>query len=179
MPPKQRAVLLLRDVLGFSAEETAETLDLTVIAANSALQRAREAIDARRGSPGTRVSDSTEREILGRYVRAWEEADVGLLVSLLREDAKLSMPPLPFWLQGAGAIGTSIGAMVLRPESRGAFRAVLTRANGEPAVAIYRRDGERWVPMALHVLRIEDGAIAEMVAFMDARVFESFGLPNP
>jgi hypothetical protein len=82
-------------------------------------------------------------------------------------------------LQGAAAIGTSIGAMVLRREARGAFLGVLTRANGQPAVAIHRRERDRWAPMAIHVLRLEDGAIAEMVAFMDPRVLTPFGLPAP
>jgi RNA polymerase sigma-70 factor, ECF subfamily len=176
LPPKQRAVLLLRDVLGFRADEVAESLGLSVAATNSALQRARESARAR--PEKLRPPGEAERDLLARYLQAWESADVSLLVNLLRTDAKLSMPPLPYWYQGADAIVASLAAMVLGPEARGLFRGVHTRANGMPAVAMYRRDGERFIAFAIHVVRPEGDRIADIVAFLDPRCFEPFGLPE-
>jgi RNA polymerase sigma-70 factor (ECF subfamily) len=183
LPAKQRAVLLLRDVVGWQASEGAELLGLSVAAVNSALQRARETID-RRG-PALRdaspvVNDERTAELLARYVAAWETADVNALVSLLREDATLAMPPLPQWLRGAREIGASLAEMILVPGASGAFRLVPTRANGLPAFGAYRREeitGE-WQALSIQLVEVLDGRIASMVAFLDTSLFAPFGLPT-
>ncbi|HWZ93077.1 MAG TPA: RNA polymerase subunit sigma-70 [Polyangiaceae bacterium] len=179
LPAKQRAALLARDVLGWSAEECAEMLGGSVASANSLLQRARETIEARGPRFRARLPDEpTTRSLLGRYVAAWEGADVSALVSLLHEEATLAMPPLPIWLSGPAAIGASIAGMVLTPEARGAFRLIPTEANGLPALAAYRRgeDGS-FTPFAIHVLSLRDDRIDAITAFLDPRLFERFGLP--
>src|SRR5262249_37132122 len=143
LPARQRAVLILRDVLGWEAAECAELLDDSVAAVNSALQRARATVAARaekKHHATLRAEGDQTASLLARYVRAWEEADVGALVALLHEDATLAMPPLPAWIRGAAAIGASIRSMVLPPEARGQLRFLPTRANGLPALAAYQRD---------------------------------------
>lgn len=178
LPPKQRAVLLLREVLGFSAGETAEVLELTVAAVNSALQRARETLD---GSPPPLDQDVTPNQeaLLGRYLGAWQTGDIPGLVAVLKQDARLSMPPLAAWFQGRDVIGRALGDMVLTPGSSGVFTLVPTRANGLPAFGVYRlhRESNQRVGEALHVLLLEDGAVEEIVAFLDPRLFARFGLP--
>jgi RNA polymerase sigma-70 factor (ECF subfamily) len=179
LPPRQRATLILRDVLGFSAEETADVLEATVPSLNSALQRARETMAARAGRWKPRLPDEpSTRALLERYVAAWESADVAQLVSLLREDATLSMPPVPLWLRGPADIGTSIGAMVLTPETRGAFALVAAEANGVPGFAAYKRgDDGAFHFVALHLVTLDDGdRIADMIAFLDPRLAGAFGL---
>ncbi|HEY1691859.1 MAG TPA: RNA polymerase subunit sigma-70 [Polyangiaceae bacterium] len=179
LPPKQRATLLACDVLGWTAEECAEMLESTVASVRSALQRARETLDARADRWRPRLPDEeTTRTLLSRYVQAWERADVPALVSLLHEEATLSMPPLPLWLLGPRAIGESIGAMVLVPEARGQIRFLPTKANGLPALAAYRRAGDQgFEPMALHLLSLADERIAAITAFLDPTLFPRFGLP--
>jgi RNA polymerase sigma-70 factor (ECF subfamily) len=182
LPARQRALLILHDVLGWPAAECAELVDLSVAAVNSALQRARETLSKQGGrarAHPTPPADDTIRSLLARYVQAWEQADVASLVSLLHEDATLSMPPLPQWLQGAQAIGASIGAMVLTPEAVGAFRLRETAANGLHALAAYRLDpssGEHRA-YALHLLTFEGDRIAAITAFLDGTLVEMFGLP--
>jgi RNA polymerase sigma-70 factor, ECF subfamily len=179
LPPRQRAALLARDVLGWSAEECADMLGSSVASSNSALQRARQTIDERASRWRPRLTEErSTRALLGQYMQAWERADVGALVSLLHEEATLSMPPLPIWLYKPEAIGASIGAMVLTPEARGAFRFVETEANGVPALAAYAKDETgRFVPSALHLLSIRDGRIDAITAFLDPALFVRFGLP--
>jgi RNA polymerase sigma-70 factor, ECF subfamily len=179
LPPKQRAILLARDVLGCTAEECADLFGSSVPSLNSALQRARETIDARASRWRPKASDDpTTRALLARYVDAWERADVDAFVSLLHEDATLSMPPLPMWLRGRRAIGLSIGAMVFTPDAPGAFRLVATEANGVAAFAAYRRGSHgSFEAMALHLLGTSAGAIDEMTAFLDPRLLAVLGLP--
>jgi RNA polymerase sigma-70 factor (TIGR02960 family) len=181
LPPRQRAVLLLRDVLEFSAAEVADLLSDSVVSVNSALQRARETLEAR-GSrkPPARAGSAAEQELLAGYIRAWEAADVHEFVALLTREARLSMPPLPQWLQGREAIGRSIGAMVFTPQAEGTMRCLATTANGLPAVAVYRRDevGGPFLPMGLHAIRTEKDGIGEIVAFLGGELFERFGLPS-
>jgi RNA polymerase sigma-70 factor (ECF subfamily) len=171
LPPRQRAVLVARDVLGFSAEECADTFDASVASVNSALQRARETLEARSGKWKPRVSDDDDatRALVARYVEAWERADASLLVALLHDDATLSMPPMPLWLRGARDIAQSIGAMVFARTTPGALRLAPTIANGAPAL-VMRRDG---AIESLHVLGIEGDRIARVDAFLDPRTFAS------
>jgi RNA polymerase sigma-70 factor (ECF subfamily) len=181
LPARQRAVLLLRDVLGWQASECAALLGLSVAAVNSALQRARETIERR--APALRdaspvANDERIAALLARYMEAWERSDVDALVSLLRDDATLAMPPLPQWIQGAQEIGRSLASMVLVPGSSAAYRLVATHANGMPAFATYRRDdvaGE-WHPLSIQVVEVRDGQVASIVAFLDASLFAPFGL---
>jgi RNA polymerase sigma-70 factor (ECF subfamily) len=178
LPPRQRAVLILREVLRWQASEVAELLDTSVASVNSALQRARATLasreDAATGTAGE-LDDST-RELLARYVDAFERYDMAALTAVLHADATWSMPPHPMWLQGHTDIvdwclGPGIGC-------RGS-RLVPLAANGSPAFGQYKPDaGGRLLPWALHALEIEGDRIAGITFYLDtARVFPLFGLP--
>ncbi len=180
LPPRQRAALILCEVLRWSAAEVAELLDTTVPAVNSALQRARATLASAPGPVPSGPLDEVDEQLLARYVDAFERYDIDTLVTLLHDDAVQSMPPFALWLQGA----EHIGAWMLQPEPshcRGS-RLVATSANGCPAFGQYRVDPDGgYAPWALQVLEISRGKIAEMtffLAFMDPeRLFPSFGLP--
>jgi RNA polymerase sigma-70 factor (ECF subfamily) len=183
LPPKQRAVLILRDVLGWSAKETAALLDGSVAAVNSALQRARAALKEhlpRRRTEWAAGADPSEEEraLLQRYMDANERGDGDALVELLREDARFTMPPEPTVVVGGDQVVAFWVEGGFGSESFGHLRCVLTRANTQPAVACYlRRPGEsEYRALALDVLRIEDGAVAEVTTFAPD-VFPAFGLP--
>jgi RNA polymerase sigma-70 factor (TIGR02960 family) len=182
--PLQRAVLILRDVLGCSAEETAAVLETSVPAVNSALQRARAAMrehmpeERTEWAPGADAT-AAERELLQRYVEYSEKPDPLALKRLLREGVRFSMPPEPGVWEGRDTV---VGAWVeggFGSEAFGSLRCVVTRANRQPAVACYaRRPGDAaYSPLAIDVLRIVDGAVAEIIAF-DGSVFGWFGLPE-
>jgi RNA polymerase sigma-70 factor, ECF subfamily len=184
LPPKQRAVLILRDVLGWSAKETGALLETSVASVNSALQRARGALrrhlpDRRtEWEPGTKPSRE-ERALLQRYLDATERADADAFVELMREDTRFWMPPEPGVYVGAETIvaGWADGGG-FDVERFGHMRGVPTRANMQPAIACYlRRPGDaEYRPLALDVLRIERGALAEIVTF-PPHLFPAFGLP--
>jgi RNA polymerase sigma-70 factor (ECF subfamily) len=183
LPPKQRAALILRDVLGWSAAETAALLETSVPAANSALQRARATM--KRRLPSRRIewttgSDPTdeERALLDRYMDATNRNDPAAMVRLLREDAVCSMPPLDAWYVGNEAIVAAWVEGGFGTEGLGRLQSVPVAANRQPAVAVYRRrPGEtEYRPLALDVLRFEEGRVAEIVVFGPA-VFPAFGLP--
>ncbi len=183
LPPRQRAVLILRDVVGWSAAECAELLDLSVAAINSALQRARETLSAHaraEAAAAPALDDAATSALLARYVQAWERADVGELVALLHHDATLAMPPFAEWLRGASAIGASIDGMLFGPAGAGVFRLVPTRANGRPALAAYQRDrtSGSFVAMGIHVLDVRGDRLAAITAFLDPRLLPAFGLPS-
>jgi RNA polymerase sigma-70 factor, ECF subfamily len=184
LPPKQRAVLLLRDVLGWQASEVADLLELSVAAANSALQRARATLDERRQKgwrdPMTLSNDEGAQSLVARYMRAWEDADISGLVALLREDATLSMPPLPSWYRGQESIRAFLTYSLMAGDARGRFRTRLTSANGELAVALYQLDPEtkRYRPLAIQHLEIDAGRIASMTSFLDPGLFPRFHLPE-
>jgi RNA polymerase sigma-70 factor, ECF subfamily len=182
LPPRQRAVLILRDVLGFSAKDTASLLETSVASANSALQRARATLQDRLPAERTKWAPSAipseeERELLRRYVEAHERADADGLAALLREDARLTMPPHPTWYMGRDAIRTATEQGF--DPAFGRLRSVATGANMQPAVAHYLRPpGEsQYKPLALDVLRVEDGRIAEISSFVFPELFPAFGLP--
>jgi RNA polymerase sigma-70 factor (ECF subfamily) len=180
LPARQRAILIARDVLGWSAEECAEMLEGTIASVNSALQRARETLDARAGEWKPRPPDeATTRALLQRYVDAWERADVGALTALLRSESTLAMPPLPIWLRGAVDIGTSIGGMVFGPAGPGAFRFVETSANGLAALAAYQRNAAGvYVFAALHVLGLDEHGVTSITAFLDPSLPGKLALPT-
>jgi RNA polymerase sigma-70 factor, ECF subfamily len=183
LPPRQRAVLILRDVLGWSAKDTAALLEASVVAVNSALQRARATIRQQLGErrsewAGAPATSEAERELLRRYLDAHERADADALAELLREDARLTMPPIPTWYLGRTAILVAV-RQGFDPEF-GQLRSVGTAANRQPAVGHYlRRPGESgYRPLALDVLEIEEGGrIAEITSFVSPELFAHFGLP--
>jgi RNA polymerase sigma-70 factor (ECF subfamily) len=182
LPPRQRAVLILRDVVGWSAKETADLLDASVSSVNSALQRARatmrEKLPPRRTdwAPAERPSDE-ERELLARYLDAHHRGDNAALAELLREDARLTMPPHEVWFDGREAILVA-SAKGFTPEF-GDLRSVATAANRQPAVAHYlRAPGESdYAALAFDVVRVEDGRIVEINSFVFPQLFPAFGLP--
>lgn len=182
LPARQRAVLLLRDVLGLPAAECAELLETTVASVNSALQRARDTLAAHQATPppAPEPADSETRSLLARYVRAWEEADVQGLMSLLHEEAVLSMPPYAAWFQGPRDIGAVLGGLVLPPGAKGVFRLVPVRANGEAAFGVYARGpaGGPHRAQALHVVRLCGERVGEITAFLEPKHFPGFGLPE-
>ena len=178
LPPKQRAVLILREVLAWSAQETAELLGLTVASVNSALQRARATISSV-DLTGDRLEplDKEQSDLLARYVKAFEAYDMASLAALLHEDATLSMPPLKFWFRGHEDIREF---MVGPGAACEGSRLVPTVANGLPAFGQYRPSGPngRHEPWALIVLEISGGKIAGINSFLDVEsVFPLFGLP--
>jgi RNA polymerase sigma-70 factor (ECF subfamily) len=182
LPPRQRAVLMLRDVLGWRAAETAELLESSVASVNSALQRARatlrDHLPERRTEWTSADPSEEERSVLQRFVEATEMADVAALGALLREDAIFSMPPEPGWFQGRDVLMAAWGPAMVGPTSFGEFRLVLTAANRQPAAANYIRKpgGQQFEALSLDVLRIEGGEIAEVTTF-GAHKFALFGLP--
>nr|BFE57428.1 sigma-70 family RNA polymerase sigma factor [Dactylosporangium thailandense] len=169
LPPRQRAVLILRDVLCWSAEEVATLLESSTASVTSALQRARAALRAHPPAPGDpwKPSDAAQRDLLDRYCAAFERHDIDALVALLREDATMSMPPFAWWLRGRADIRLALSD----PEASCAgARLVPARANGSPAFW-QTRPGPDGVhePFALVVLDVADDAIAGIVTFLDAR----------
>jgi len=172
LPPRQRAVLILREVLGWPAAEVATLLDSTVASVNSALQRARATL--RRPAP-TAPLDAEHRALLARYVDAFQRFDVVALTALLHEDATMTMPPFAWWLQGRAAIRI---ALEHSDGSCASARLLPTSANGSPAFGQYQPDGDRYRPFALNVLELSAGRIVGMTSFLDATAdFPRFGLP--
>jgi RNA polymerase sigma-70 factor (ECF subfamily) len=177
LPPKQRAVLILREVLRWKAAEVAELLETSVASVNSALQRARAALAAAQVKDATpQPMDDEQRALLARYVAAFESYDLDALTSLLHEDATWSMPPYDLWLQThedivKWCLGPGIGC--------NGSKLVPTVANGQPAFAQYKPDPDSgWAPWSLQVLEISDGRIGGIIFFLDtAHLFPLFGMP--
>jgi RNA polymerase sigma-70 factor (ECF subfamily) len=180
LPPKQRAALILRDVLRWEASEVALLLDTSVASVNSALQRARAAIAKSNVSSSDRLPElgAVHRVLLERYIRAFERYDMVALAALIREDAIQSMPPFDLWLNGRD----NILAWWLGPgiECRDSRLIPASSANGMPAFGQYKRsEVDSYTPWALQVLDVSDGRIAEFTFFLDtARLFPLFGLPS-
>ncbi len=181
LPALQRAVLLLREVLGYSAREVAETLDTTVPAVNSALQRARKAVEEVVTEPSQQVTlrsldDSILRDLVKQYVDAWEAGDIERIVSMLTEDAKFSMPPEPEWYDGLAAIRAflPLGPLTVR------WKFVQTWSNGQLAFGTYAYDPNRdlYVPHAIDVLTLRGTKVSAITAFIDAEIFPAYGLPT-
>ena len=176
LPPRQRAILILRDVLDWSAAEVADALATTPAAVNSGLQRAR----ARLGATAVREeqvaepADPDRRALVDRYVAAFERADVAALSRLLTDDAVLEMPPVLNWYVGRERYGRFIARVFAM---RGTdWRMLPTAANGQPALAAYVRDGDAYVPHTVQVLTVGDAGISRTVVFRDPQVFAAFGL---
>lgn len=174
LAPRQRAVLVLHDVLSWRASEIAQLLQTTENAVNAALKRARAALAHADMESLEPAGAEVERELLGRYIDAFERYDVDALVALLHEDAVITMPPFEPWLQGITDIGTFLAAM--RSEG-GRDRALSLRANAGPAVAVFRPDSTgRLGPYAIMVLEVAGDRIAAIHAFLDSSLFSVFGL---
>jgi RNA polymerase sigma-70 factor, ECF subfamily len=184
LPPRQRAVLLLRDVLGFSAREAADLLDASPTSVHSALRRARATLERKRAEgrlelDRKRPPDEVERSLVQRYVAAWEAIDVTALLRLLREDAVMTMPPEPGVFLGSRAI-VDFFATVPAGGALDRIPLLATRANRQPAVAAYVLDPDANVnrPYGLMVLSLDGDSIAEITGCTDPSVFAAFGLPT-
>jgi RNA polymerase sigma-70 factor, ECF subfamily len=183
LPARQRAVLLLRDVLGFEPAEIAEALDSTPASIYSALQRAHKAIDdhlPERSQQATlrSIDDERLREVTERFAAAWEANDVDALVAMLTEDAAITMPPRPSWYRGRDAIAAFLAKTPMGPGER--WRVVPISANGQPGLAMYGlEDDGRWYAHAIQTITLDpEGLITEMTAFLDPSVLRHFGLPH-
>jgi RNA polymerase sigma-70 factor, ECF subfamily len=181
LPARQRAVLILREVLRWQATEVAELLDTSVASVNSALQRARATLadldlDGEHGVPSAEVMDDSQRELLSRYVDAFERYDIESLVRLLHDDAVMSMPPYDFWLQGPTELGRwFLGEGIVCKGSR----LIATQANGCAAFGSYHADPEGGhKPWAIQVIEVSEGRIVGHHNFLDTRLFPAFGLPE-
>jgi RNA polymerase sigma-70 factor (ECF subfamily) len=178
LTPSQRAVLLLRDVVGLSAEETAEALACSVSSANSALHRARVGLEEKVGPRADRAIETPiDREMLERYLRAWDSGDLAAIVSLLHEEATLSMPPSPTWISGRAAIEIFFVHRLSAALEKRELRGRIIEANGGLALAFHRGADFH----AIHLVSSRDGRIAVIDHFMDPRTWEPFfaaGLPR-
>ncbi|TDW21494.1 RNA polymerase subunit sigma-70 [Kribbella kalugense] len=182
LPPRQRAVLIFRDVLGWSARETAEAAGLSVAAVNSALQRARpvvrEHLPSHRSEWSAPDASGDERKLLQSYMTAWDNADPDALASLMHEDIRITMPPYPFWFEGRD---DALGSLVpnLSPNYRGHWRFAPTTTNRQPTLAAYLkpRHATTYHLFALDIFRIESGKIAEITAF-ETTDGDLYGLPG-
>jgi RNA polymerase sigma-70 factor (TIGR02960 family) len=179
LPATQRAVLILREVLGFSAAEVAGILDTTPASVNSAMQRARAAVE-RRVPPRSQQAELAALGLDGRralveaFVTAWERADLDALLDLLAEDARFTMPPLPAWFDGRPAVGRFLAERVFATP----WRLELITANGQPAFACYQGDGQRFPLGAVNVLSLRDGRITWIAGFLDPEVHRRFPVPQ-
>ena len=182
LPARQRAVLILRDVLGFSARETAEVLETTPTGIDSALQRAHKAVDERLPQRSQQavlrsLDDQSVREIVEGFVDAWERGDVDAVVAMLASDGALTMPPLPTWYRGREAVAAFLKADVMRDKR---WRLVPARANGQLAFGNYRWSEERetFEPRSISVLTLDGKLIADHTSFLDPELIPRFGLPD-
>ena len=178
LPARQRAVLILREVLGFSAREVAQSLDTTAASVNSALQRARKTVEdvlPERSQQATlrSLGDDGLRGLVERYVEAWESRNVDAMVSLLVEDATFAMPPFPCWFAGREDVVAFMSRFLPT------LRHVVTRAGGQPAIAWYILDEASgdYLPASIEVLTVEGERVKGIVAFADLELFPQFGLP--
>lgn len=190
LPPRQRAVLILRDVLDFSASETAEVLELTVPSVNSALHRARTSLSQRYHGLEVQVllrlnTDERTQSLLDHFVKAWESADMEGLVALLKEDAALAMPPSPAWYRGRQAIGVFVAATVFSEggmfggKASQRWRLLRTNANAAPAYVIYlRTETDRYQAFGVHVLECEGDRLSQITSFIDPSLPSRFGFPQ-
>jgi RNA polymerase sigma-70 factor (ECF subfamily) len=184
LPARQRAVLILRDVLGFAPAEIAEALDTSAAAVSSALQRAHRTIDERLPEQSQQATlralgDERLRSVVATYADAWERGDVDAILAMLTQDAAFAMPPRATWYRGPEAIGAFLARAPLVPGRR--WRFVPTSAGGQPAFGTYQwaEQRQRWEAHAIDVLTVSpDGRIAEITAFIDAAPFRRFGLPD-
>jgi len=180
LPARQRAVLILRDVLGFSARETATALETTSVSVDSALQRAHKTVDQRLPEQSQQatlrsLSDGALRQVVQRYVAAWERNDVDAVVAMLADDAKLAMPPLPTWYSGREQVAIFLSGLLAGAR----WRLIPARANGQLAFGAYAWDDktQAFMPRAVDVLTLRGAQIQEITAFLTPDAFRGFDLP--
>jgi RNA polymerase sigma-70 factor, ECF subfamily len=183
LPARQRAVLILRDVLGYSARETAVALDTTSVSVDSALQRAHKTVNERLPEQSQQatlraVGDDALSELVERYVDAWERNDVDAVVAMLTDDATMTMPPLPSWYRGREAVAVFLRGVPLGGAKR--WRLIPARANGQLAFGKYIWDEERhaFMPHGVNVLTLRGAQIEEITAFLTPDAFRPFGLAD-
>jgi RNA polymerase sigma-70 factor (ECF subfamily) len=183
LPARPRAVLILRDVLGYSARETAQALEMTPVSVDSALQRAHKAIKQRvpahtQQATLRALGDSELRQIVNRFADAWERNDVDAVVAMLVDDARMTMPPWPSWYSGRDAIATFLRSWPLSLRKR--WQLLRTGANGQPAVAGYLWDEQTTAFKAetIIVLTFQAARLEEITAFRSPELFPRFGLPK-
>ena len=183
LPARQRAVLILRDVLGFSAREVAEALETTPASVDSALQRAHKSVDERLPEQSQQATlrslgDVALRDVVERYVDAWERGDVEAVVAMLAENATIAMPPIPTWYRGRDAVAAFLRGWPLAGERR--WRLLPAQANGQLAVAHYIWDGEKgsFIAHSINVLGLRGARIQEITAFLEPETFLRFGLAD-
>jgi RNA polymerase sigma-70 factor (ECF subfamily) len=184
LPASQRAVLILREVLGFSAREVAETLDSSVASVNSALQRARKAVDERLPAQSQQATvrvlgDQRLRELVDAYVDAWERGDVEAVTAMLADDALVTMPPMATWFRGRDAFATFLAEWAFARRGCHPGRLVRAHANGQVAFGSYQWDDEvgAFRGHVLQVLTLDGDRIAEITGFVEPTLFHRFGLP--
>ena len=175
-------MLILRDVLGFSARETATALDTTPVSVDSALQRAHKTVDQRLPDQSQQatlrsLSDDALRRAVQRYITAWERNDVDAVVAMLAQDAKLAMPPLPTWYRGRDQVAAFLSGGPLAGATR--WRLIPARANGQLAFGLYAWDdqAQTFTPRAIDVLTLRGAQIQEITAFLTPDAFGNFNLP--
>jgi len=183
LPARQRAVLILRDVLGFSARETAEALETTPVSVDSALQRAHKAVNERLPKQSQQATlrslgDDTLSEVVERYVAAWERSDVEAIVAMLTEDARMTMPPLPTWYDGREEVAVFLSGWPLACGKR--WRLIPARANGQLAFGAYLWDEEMhaFMPHGVNMLTLRGAHIEEITAFLTTEALQGLGLPD-
>jgi RNA polymerase sigma-70 factor, ECF subfamily len=183
LPPRQRAVLILRDVLGYSAREVAEALETTPASVYSALQRAHKTVDERLPGQSQQATlralgDAALRGVVDGYVDAWERGDADAVLAMLAEDATMAMPPIPTWYRGRDTVADFLRGWPLAGGPR--WRLIPVRANGQMAFGHYlwHTDKESFMPHGVNVVTLHGSRIAEITAFLDAASFERFGLPD-
>jgi RNA polymerase sigma-70 factor (ECF subfamily) len=175
LPPRQRAVLILREVLRWQAGEVAELLETSVASVNSALQRARATLETLELDPsGPATVGSEQQELLSRYVEAFERYDIGALVQLLRRDASFSMPPFPLWVRGPQEVERFMLGQGIHCKGS---RLLSTSANGGPAVGVYHPAADGYEPWAIVVVEMSGGRIGGLHHFLYPELFAEFGLP--
>jgi RNA polymerase sigma-70 factor (ECF subfamily) len=182
LPARQRAVLILRDVLGFSAREVAEALDSAPTAVDSALQRAHRSVEQRLPAQSQQATlralgDERLSQLVGNYVDAWERGDIDAVVAMLAQDARITMPPIPTWFSGRSAVAAFLSERVLNGNT---WRLVPVRANGAPAFGQYIWDAPkgRLIPHGITVLTLRGAEIEELTAFLTPAAFAQFGLAD-
>jgi RNA polymerase sigma-70 factor (ECF subfamily) len=183
LPARQRAVLIIRDVLGFSARETAEALETTPVSVDSALQRAHRTVDHRLPEQSQQATlrllgDAALTQVVQRFVAAWERNDVEAVVAMLAEDARMTMPPLPAWYRGRQQVGVFLSGGPLAGAMR--WRLVPARANGQLAFGVYAwdRKTQTFLPHGVSVLTLRGTQIEEVTAFLDVGACRGFSLPR-
>jgi RNA polymerase sigma-70 factor (ECF subfamily) len=175
LPPRQRAVLILRDVLDWQANEVADLLDVSVPAVKSLLHRARSTL-ATRSETADRLDEAAQSK-LDAYVQAWENADIDALLTLLKEDATFSMPPIPSWYRGRDEIRGLTSMTIFRGQAQGRWRLVPTHANRQPAFGLYRQSDSGYDAYGIQVVTFDGGLIADITTFRNPALLASFNLP--